>query len=181
MAFDEDRDDDWLPESARMRPDITALMLQDGARDFDPADVISFLEKLAEGYGPVEIGLSLGWSMSMIDRFRKDPERAAIMDMIEEAEYESVERAIRFHAKQGNSTAMKLYAFNKMGHRGWADRKEVAVTGQSQMEIVLSVREAMDATMREAITTGGSDAVAALQAGLLDRDDDIVDADIVED
>lgn len=163
----------------QVRPDLPALMLADGARDFQPDEVLRFFERLADGYGPIEIGLSLGWSDAMIKRFTTDPDRRQLIDLIQEAEFESLERHFKIHAKAGNSTAMKMVAYNLMGHRGWADRREVKMTGATSMEVILSVRRALDESMSEAITAGGSDAVAALQAGMLDHD--IVDADVVED
>ena len=173
-------DDDWEPWRERMRPKLEALVPADPEQEFDEEETLDFMEKVAAGYGPTETGLSMGWSIAQIERFEKDPERAAIMEMLRDAEYESVERAIMEHAKAGNATAMKLYAFNKMQHRGWADRKEVSVSGQSSMEVVLSVRQALDETMRETVALGGADAIAALQRGMLDRDDDVVDAEIID-
>lgn len=177
---DEDFDaEEWQSIERKMRPDLTKLMLADSARDFEPDEVLRFFERLAEGYGPTEIGLSLGWSDAMIKRFTTDPDRRQLIDLIQEAEFESLERCFKMHAKAGNSTAMKMVAYNLMAHRGWADRRQVHVSGETSMEVVLSVRQALDESMREAITVGGADAVAALQAGMLDAD--VVDADVVED
>lgn len=180
MAFDGDRkeDDGFLSFPERLRGGLAALVDEDPDREFTPEEQVEFFEQIAQDYGPIETGLSMGWSMAQIDRFMKHPERAAILDMLQEAEYESIERAIKQNARAGNSTAMKLYAFCKMGHRGWADRKEVSITGQSQHEIVISVREGLESKMRELVTGGGSDAVASLQAAMLDTE--VVDAEIVE-
>ncbi len=179
MSDDPDKDwDEYELAENRMKPNLPAVMLADGARDFQPDEVLKFFERLADGYGPTEIGLSLGWSDAMIKRFVSEPSRRELIDLIQEAEFESLERHFKMHAKAGNSTAMKMVAFNLMAHRGWADRREVKMTGETSMEVILSVRQALDETMRESITAGGTDAVAALQAGMLD---DIVDADVVED
>lgn len=179
MSTAEDYDDkDWEPISKQMRPDLAALLEDDPAREFDPEETLAFLERIAEGYGPTEVGLSMGWSQAQIARFVNEPSRKQILDMLQEAEYESAERAILTLMKAGNSTCVKLYAISKMSHRGWADRREVAMTGQSQHEIVISVREALDSHMREVVQIGGTDAIAALQSSMLDTD--IVDAELVE-
>ena len=173
-----DEDKDFVSFKTRLRGGLAALIDEDPDREFPPEEQLEFFEAILEDRGPFETGLSMGWSPAQIDRFVKHPERAVIMDMLQEAEYESMERAIKQHARAGNSTALKLYAFCKMGHRGWADRKEVSITGQSQHEIVISVREGLESKMREIVTGGGSDAVAQLQAAMLDND--IVDAVVVD-
>jgi hypothetical protein len=180
MALDADlnEDKDFLPFKTRLRGGLAALLDEDPDHEFPPEEQLEFFEAILEDRGPIETGLSMGWSMAQIDRFLKHPERAAIMDMLQEAEYESMERAIKQGVRQLNSTCIKLYAFCKMGHRGWVDRKEVSVTGQTQHEIVISVREGLESKMRELVTGGGSDAVASLQAAMLDSE--IVDAELVE-
>lgn len=176
---DDDWDDDLAP---KVRPDLTSVMLADSSRDFEPEEVMTFFERLAEGYGPIEIGLSLGWSDAMIKRFTTDPDRRQLIDMIQEAEYESIERAFKLHAKAGNSTAMKLVAFNLMGHRGWQDRRQVNITGQQQHEIVVSVKAAISDRLSE-VGKGGAASIGELQAAYLEvddpADDDIVEAEVV--
>jgi hypothetical protein len=179
MALDADLDldRDFLPFRERLFQGLALLVDEDPGREFPPEEQIYFFERIAEDYGPIETGLSMGWSEAQIDRFVKNPERAAILDMLQEAEYESMERAIKLHARAGNSTAMKLYAFCKMAHRGWVDRKEVSMVGQSRHEIVLSVRQALDESMRESVELGGAGAIAALQSAALSN---VVDADVIE-
>lgn len=182
---DEFDDKEWLPTSTLMKPDLATLLVEDPARDFDPGDTITFFERLAEDYGPMEIGLSMGWSPAMVNRFMADKSRGEIIAMITDAQHESVERAIVLHARAGNSTALKLYAYNKMQHRGWADRSKLEITGRSQHEIVLSVREALDAKLTEAVSVGGAEGIKALQAGYLTADipvddDDVIDAEVVD-
>lgn len=182
MSADENWDEYELPEN-RMRPDLSAVMLADGARDFQPDEVLKFFERLADGYGPTEIGLSLGWSDAMIKRFTSDPDRRQLIDLIQEAEFESLERAFKTHAKAGNSTAMKMVAYNLMGHRGWQDRRQVHVTGQQQHEIVVSVKAAIEERLT-AVT--GAQGIAELQAAYLqvdefEDDDGVIDAEVVVD
>lgn len=181
MSLAETHDPEWKTARQKRREgidDLVSMLPPDSGREFDEHDSMLFLEQLAEDYGPMEIGLSMGWSPAMVKRFIDDPERKAIIDMITDAQHESVERAIMQHARNGNSTAMKLYAFNKMGHRGWADRHQVTVTSHSQHEIVLSVREALEARTRQMIEAGGTDGVLALQSAFLDED--VIDAEVVE-
>lgn len=173
-------DDDWAPLRRGPRPNFTGdLVPVDSAREFDEDETIQFFEKLAEGYGPMMIGLGMGWSKAQVDRFMRDPERAAIIGMIEEANNESVEHAIMTFAKAGNATAMKLWAFNKMSHRGWADRREVRQTVSGQAEIVVSVREAMNERTKALISENGEAAVLALQQAF-HNDSEIIEAEIIE-
>lgn len=188
MSLAETHDDEWKTDRQKRREGIDDLVLNlppDGAREFDERDIMLFLEQLAEDYGPMEIGLSMGWSPAMVNRFVNDPERKTLIDMIVDAGHESVERAIKKHAKDGNATAMKLYAYNKMGHRGWADRSEVRINHQGQQELVVTVRKELEAKTRELMS--GDNGVAYLQQlGQLTPDesshdeDDIVDAEVVE-
>lgn len=184
---DEPDSEHWLWKR-EVRPDVGALVQPDKSREFDIEEVTYFFEKLAEDYGPMEIGLSRGWSPAMVKRFVTDPDRAALIEMFEEAQHESVERGILSAARTGNATAMKIYAYNKMQHRGWSDRSKLEVTGRSQTEIVLSVREALETHMAGAVGQGGQTAIAELQEAFLtpdipvhDVDDQIVEAEVVED
>lgn len=176
-------DDEWEPETTRMKPQFDELLADDG--EFGTVETITFFEQLAQDYGPMEIGLALGWSPAKVKRFTTDPTRAELIEMIAEAQNESVERGIIRAARAGNSTAMKLWAFNKMSHRGWQDRRQISFTGQSQHEIVFSVKEALGEKMGE-IAQGGPEAIAALQAAFLEpdvpvEDDDIMDGEVIED
>lgn len=187
MSLAETHDGEWKTERQKRREGLDDLVLAlppDGAREFDETDTMMFLEQLAQDYGPMETGLSMGWSPAMVERFMGDPERKALIDMITDAQHESVERAILKHARDGNSTAMKLYAFNKMGHRGWADRSEVRINHQGQQELVVTVRQALEEHTRELMQ--GDHGVATLQnLGQLvaERgadDDDVVEGEIVD-
>lgn len=176
--------DDWTPARERMAPQFEVLVAEDPDREFDIEDQLKFFEELAQDYGPMEIGLSLGWSDAAVRRFCSEPSRAALIAQIQEAQHESVERGILRAARAGNSTAMKLYAYNKMADRGWADRSKLEITGRSQHEIVLSVKEALNERLAQAAELQGADGIRALQASFLEPDipeSDIVDAEIVED
>lgn len=187
MSLDVETAGEWKNRRDQRREgidDLVLLLPPDSAREFDERDLMLFFEQLAEGYGPMEIGLSMGWSPAMVNRFVADPERKALMDMITDAEHESVERAIKAHAIAGNSTAMKMYAYNRMQHRGWADRSEVRINHQGQQELVVTVRAELERTTRELMSGDGG--VAMLQAlGELTpdtgADSDIVEGEIVED
>ena len=177
-------ENEWKTAREKRRDGLEMIVDQlppDLSREFDEGEIITFLEQLAEDDGPMMIGLSMGWSPAMVNRFMTgDPERTAIIDMITEAGHESVERAINQFAKQGNSTAMKLWAFNKMGHRGWADRSEVRINHQGQQELVVTVRQALEEQARAFLGEGGTDAVKALQQmGGLSVDSTIIDAEVV--
>lgn len=73
-----------------------------------------------------------------------------------------------------------------MQHRGWADRRNVKIEGTANIEIVASVKEALDDRTRQLVEANGTEGIAALQAaiGLGDApeedDDEIVDGVLVE-
>lgn len=176
------KSDTWEPARRRLKPSFGAdLVLADG--EFSERDSLRFLSELAEGYGPDMIGLSLGWTPAKTKRFVGDPDRVEIIEAIREALNESVEHAILQHARDGNSTAMKLWAYNRMQHRGWADRREVRTQITSQAELVVSVRAGLQQAMGEMVAADGEDAIRRLQATFLpelEAGDDIVDGEIVE-
>lgn len=179
-----DEDAEWQTQRRKMEPQFVDLLVDDGAREFDADEMLKFFEQLAEDYGPMEIGLALGWSPAMVNRFTSDPDRAELIEMVQEAQNESVERGILRAARDGNSTAMKLWAYNRMSHRGWQDRRQVSIVGGSKHEIVLSVKEAL-ADRIAAHGELGPDGIRALQAAYLEpdvpvSDDDIVDAEVVD-
>jgi hypothetical protein len=190
MALDADiaEDKDFLTFKERLRFGITALVEEDSNREFPPEEQIEFFEAILERRGPIETGLSMGWSPAQIKRFTENPERAVIMEMLQEVEYETAERAIFNNMLAGNATATKLYAFCKMAHRGWVDRKIVDFHGQSRHEIVVSVREAIDGRITQAVELQGAEGIRALQAGFLtadvpvtEDDEGILEAILVED
>lgn len=189
MSLAETHDPEWKTARQKRREgidDLVQLLPPDSNREFDERDMMLFFEMLAEDQGPLEIGLSLGWSPAMVKRFTDNPERKEIIDMIIEAGHESVERAIKRHAIDGNSTAMKLWAYNRMSHRGWADRSEVRINHQGQQELVVTVRQALEAHTRELMEGGGGVETLQLLGGLTpdasdhDDDDDVIDGEIVE-
>lgn len=189
MSLVETDDREWRTRKQQLRgglEDLTTGLPVDSKREFDEDDTLRFLEQLAEDYGPMEIGLSMGWSPAMVNRFMEgDPDRKALIEMIVTAQHESVERAILQGARTQNSTAMKLWAFNKMTHRGWADRSEVRINHQGQQELVVTVRQALEAHTRELMAGGGGvetlQALGELTPDAPQHDDDIVDGELVED
>lgn len=180
-AADDWNHEKWEPVARVPRPSFEGELLPfESGGEFSESETLEFLTQAAEGYGPNMIGLGLGWSDARVRRFINHPDRAVIIAMITEAEHESVERAIMLHAKAGNATAMKLWAYNKMSHRGWADRREVRQTVSGQVELVASVRQALDEHTQQRVAEVGPAAIAELQAFLFDDEDDIVDAVVVE-
>ncbi len=152
---------------------------KDSARDFDLDEMDSFFTLKAEGYGEMEIGLSLGWSPAMTKRFISNPERAEILKALEERQHESMERAVHRTGMAGNVQAQKLWLFSKAAHRGWSDVRNVNVDVRSQQEVVVSVREGVMGALRQGVRESGPEAIAALQAMYAD-DDDVIDAEILE-
>jgi hypothetical protein len=177
-------DEDWETAGARRQPKLDLVMLDDGSRELEPTEVIEFLERIAQGDGPTVTGLALGWSPARTKRFMKNPEYAEIIDALQDARHENAERAIYHHMMLGNSTAMRLYAFCQMPHRGWVDRKHVNVVGHERREIVVSVQAALSEKLGE-IAHRGDEAVAAIHSAFLEPDipvdDDIEDAEVISD
>ena len=200
MAYDHvfDHDDERGNSRSLLRkemfPDLSAMDLPSDRdkpadqQEFDDGEIYTFYDKIAKGYGVWEAGMStpLGWSRAQIERFVGDKDRADLLFALQERENDSVERAILRTAQGGNPTAQKLWAFNKMQHRGWADRRNVKIEGTANIEIVASVKEALDDRTRQLVEANGTEGIAALQAaiGLGDApeedDDEIVDGVLVE-
>lgn len=182
--LDVDVDDDFTPEAWRpirhgIDRDLANLKVpKDPAREFDDDETHDFFKLFSQGYGEMEIGLSLWGSPAAVRRFLADPDRAEIMAALRERRHEGMERAIYRTGLNGNPTAQRLYAHSQMKHRGWADQRSVQVDVQSQQEIVVSVRKAMTEKTKALIGDHGADGVAALQAAFAD-DDDIVDGEVV--
>jgi hypothetical protein len=138
-----------------------------------------FFERFAEGYQEWEIGLELGWSKAKVERFLNSDDRRDLLWMIAERKWEGVERAMIRSAEAGNVAAGRLVLFNKAKHRGWSDTRHVHVEAQSQREIIVSVRQAIDERIEHAALTRGKDGIAEIQNAFLDGDMDIIDAEVV--
>jgi hypothetical protein len=66
-----------------------------------------------------------------------------------------------------------MWALAKMPERGWVEKRTHVIEGQAQIDVVHSVKQALQETLR---TPG---AIAGLHAAYAD-DDDIVDAEILD-
>lgn len=146
-------------------------------QEFDSDEIVKFFELVAEGYGFFEIAVSMAWSKYQLDRFLQDPERLAIIDMLQERRHDQVERALHHAARQGNPTAIRTWLFCQARHRGWSDTRKIQIEAETRTEVVLSVKQAVGEIMAGAKT---AEDVARIQAAYLD-DDDVVDAEIVGD
>lgn len=145
-----------------------------------PLEVQSrFFERYAEGYQTWEIGLELGWSQAKIERFCNDQDRRDLMWMLDERKNETVERRLYRATESGNVAAIRLWLFNKAKHRGWSDTRHVHVEAQSQREIIVSVRQAIDERINQAALTDGRAGIAAIQNAFLDSDEDIIEAEVL--
>ena len=164
-----------------------AGLIEPSTRDhsFSEEETLLFLQRLSDGWGEYEAGLAapLGWSPARVRRFISDPYWAELIWAIHEADNESVERAIKNTAKRGNPASQKLWAFNKMQHRGWADKKSVKIEGEVDHAVVVAVKQALDEQTRELVEANSIEGIAALQEaiGLGDApEEDIIDAEVVE-
>lgn len=171
-----DDSDDWAP--ARLKADFVDLP-EDPRREFDMEETRWIFEQVAEDKGVWEAGLSLGWSPAMIRRFLADPERQAILEALRERDLDSVERAVKREARNGNMVAAKMVLYSHGAHRGWSDTRHVKVDTREQQEIIISVRKGLQEQTTELVAQHGEAGVAAIQAAYM-NDADIVDADIVD-
>jgi hypothetical protein len=178
--------DDTLPpavdsdalDRVDMSPRFTDLP-SDSTNEFDDDEIFEFFTKVAEDYGPWEVGLNLGWSPMKIGRFLAEPERQAILSALRERDIDTVERAVKREARNGNMVAAKMLLYSHAAHRGWSDTRHVKVDTREQQEIIISVRAGLERATSQLVADHGEDGVAALQAAY--ADDDIVDGEIVED
>lgn len=181
--LDEARDDTWKPVVDKGPPKHLVPRFtppEDPNREFDPDEVMEFLEKRFDGWGPNEIALSLNWGSKALHRFITT--YGELISMIEEATHESVERAVIDAARRGNVPAMALYLKHKARHRGWdPPTNHLKIDARSQHEIVVSVRQALDEQTRQMLSEGDPADQLALLQGLPSFDeDDIVEAELVE-
>ena len=177
-----------------MADELAELDRDDSLFDFTehvPADLdgfpideaVTFLDRLAQDWGENEAGLArpLCWSPAKGRRFLKIDGISELVWAIHEMENESVERATLRTARSGNPAAQKLWLFNRAAHRGWADRRTVSVEGEIDHNVVVSVREALEAQTRQLTESSGTDGVAAPQAAMgLGVDEDSIDAEVVD-
>jgi hypothetical protein len=138
-------------------------------------------ELLAEGKGLFNIGLSMGWSPAKIKRFTDNADRRELIFALEERLHEGMEESVYdLGFRRGNVAAQRLWLFCKASHRGWTDTRHVNVGIEARQELIVSVRHALDAKIGELVSGSGAAGIAALQNAMLDGDDEILDADIVD-
>lgn len=173
----DDEDDMDVDVSVRASRNRLAVNFDVPEDDEFPLEVQArWFERFSEGYQEWEIGLEFGWSMAKINRFTNNEDRASLMWMMRERRLEGHERALEKAADSGNVAALRLVLFNKGKHRGWSDTRHVHVEAQSQREIIVSVRQAIDERITQAALTEGHAGIAAIQAAFLDGPDDFDDA-----
>ena len=165
-------DDDAAPAPFTTSQIADALL----GLDSDALDDITrrhdFVEKLARGYGVMAAGLSVRWSVAQIKKVIAEPEMSDIIVAVEEFKHDTVEYAIYRAAMAGNVQAQKMYALAKMPERGWVEKRTVEIGGQARVDVVHSVRQALQETLAE------EGAIAALHAAALRESS--VPAEVVE-
>jgi len=165
-------DSDDLP--ARSVMDLGAVAIQllnpDGATNDDITRRHEFVEKIAKGYGTYHAGLAVGWSESQIKAILRDPEMLDIIAVIDEFKNDTVEYSILRSAQAGNVMAQKMWANAKMPERGWVEKRTHVIEGQARVDVVHSVREALQATLQ------GEGAIAGLHAAYIDTTAEDADA-----
>jgi len=161
---------DDQPPRDRMNLSAVAVQLLSPDSD-DKVDITQrhdFVEKIARGYGAYHAGLAVGWSEAQIKRVLNDPEMMDIIALVDEFKNDTVEYSILRSAQAGNVMAQKMWANAKMPERGWVEKRTHVIEGQARVDVVHSVREALQATLQ------GDGAIAGLHAAY-------IDVDVVED
>lgn len=133
-----------------------------------------FLELVADGTGPLNAGLEVGWSPSKTRRLMRDREFAEMVEIAEDQTIESVEKDLVNAAHRGNVRAIQFYLLNRAPER-WKDVRhlEVKQTGQLEIGVIHGVKNAALELLQEK-------GIEALQpGGALDAD--VIDAEVVED
>ena len=108
-----------------------------------------FVELVARGYGTYYAGLTVGLSPAQIRQLEHDPEMLDIIDIVREFHNDTVEYSILRSAQAGNVQAQKMYALAKMPERGWVEKRSLVIEGQARVDVVHSVRQALQETLKE--------------------------------
>ena len=143
-----------------------------GTIDVDPAELKTFLQRLKGGGGEQLAAAAVGWSQLRLRQVLAMPEIQEAVRVCRQKDLESLERVSYQLASRGNTEMLKLWLYCQGGDRGWrppTQRVETRQIGRPDAATVASVRVAIQ---------------QALKAGELrpaEVDDDVVDAEIVED
>lgn len=121
-----------------------------------------FVEYVAKGFGTYYAGLAVGWSEAQIRQAQNDPDLIGIIETIQEFHNDTVEFSILRSAQAGNVQAQKMYALAKMPERGWVEKRTHVIEGQARVDVVHSVREALQEALR------GDGAIEGLHAAYID-------------
>lgn len=135
-------------------------------------DMLDFFELIADGAGPLNAALAVGWTPRKLRELSKNPEFAEMMLECQERCIESIEQKARELARKGNMTAIQLVLFCQAPERGWRPPTQRVAVSQN-IQVKHEVVEAAKAAVLHAIDQRG---VKALQPGGLD---DIEEADVV--
>lgn len=129
----------------------------------------AFVERVARGFGVYMAGLAVGWSEAQIRQVMNEPEMVDIVNVVQEFHNDTVEYAILRSAQAGNVMAQKMYALAKMPERGWVEKRTHVIEGQARVDVVHSVKQALQEHLRQ---PGAIDALhaAAIEAKVVDEE-----------
>lgn len=125
------------------------------------AEITQFLEKMLDGWGPFTAGQSIRWSPRKITQMMARPDIRELVEVVQGAKDESIERAFYRTGLAGNVTAQLAWLYNRKPHM-WKDTKRVVVERSEQIsiEVVHSVKQAALEMIREhgarALQPGGA-------------------------
>ena len=130
-----------------------------------------FLEKLVQGFEPLNAGLSIGWSPAHTKRVTTDPDMISLIATVRDIHDGDVRRSLLLQTMAGNMTAIQMWLYNRRPDE-WKDTKRIVVERSEKIsiELVHSVKQSALELLREA-------GVAALQPG---GPLDIIDAEVIE-
>jgi hypothetical protein len=140
--------------------------------DIPASELNLFLRRLKGGGGEQLAAAAVGWSPLRLKQVLSQPEIQDAIKEVRRKDIETLERKAYRLAERGNTEMLKLWLFCQAGDRGWrppTQRVETVRVGMADPTVIASVRQAIS----EALTRGELQPAAC--------DDDIVDAEIVED
>lgn len=123
-----------------------------------------FLELVGGGTPHLHAAVQVGWSPAQMRAALSSRDFAVLVMDAEEMRDEVIERRLYRLARKGNLEAIKMWLYNRRGQR-WSDTKkiEARVTGHIGVAAMEGAREAVLASLRQALSSGQG--LAALQPG----------------
>lgn len=139
--------------------------------DRDMRETMVFMEDVRTGTGPMNAAIAVGWSPAKLKRLMQDPGFADLLDVARERRLETVEKTLWELAQGGHFKAIQMVLYNERSEQ-WRDVRHIQVERHDQLDIgiVVSVKEAALASLREAGVAAFQMAPAVIEATATDAD-----------